>query len=262
MALVDKSTLLARLAPPLDALLAEQLLAEFISLERRYVLRDWEPAELDGGQFAEVLARILYHLDSGTLNRTKDFDGCLSWIENPQNQSLHKVKPHQPVLHLAKILRTIYKFRSQRGAVHITPTYSANQLDSKLMIESVRWLMAEVVRLFASSTPDEAAKIIREILEFDVPCIGRFEDVILVQRTDLNPEEEILVLLHYAGDKGFTRRELGEYARCSPPSVTRSIQKLEASDHRQLVAVGDRFRLTDLGSKRIREKLASKLLLQ
>src|SRR5437763_16839017 len=100
MALIDKRTLLARLSPPLDALLAEQLVAEFIALERRFVLRDWEPAELDGGQFAEVLARILYHLDSGTLNRTKGFDECIAWIENPTNQNLQKVKPHQPLLHL------------------------------------------------------------------------------------------------------------------------------------------------------------------
>src|SRR5262245_48430868 len=113
MALIDKRTLLARVSPPLDALLAEQLLAEFISLERRFVLRDWEPAELDGGQFAEVLARALYHVDSGTLNRTKNFDECLGWIEDPTNQNLQKVNPHQPLLHLARVLRTIYKFRSQ-----------------------------------------------------------------------------------------------------------------------------------------------------
>ncbi len=262
MPLVDKTTLLARLAPPLDALLAEQLLAEFISLERRYVLRDWEPAELDGGQFAEILARVLYHLDSGTLNRMKDFRECLNWIENPSNQTAYQVSPHQPLLHLTKVLWTIYKFRSQRGAVHVTPTYSANELDAKFMTECVRWLMAETLRLFARTTPEQAGSMIREILQFDVPCIGKFEDVILVQRTDLSAEEEVLVLLHYAGDAGFTRHELGEYARCSPASVTRMVQKLEAPNMRQIVPVGNRFRLTDLGSKRIREQLSSKLLLE
>lgn len=262
MPLVDKSVLLARLVPPLDSILAEQLLSEFISLERRYVLRDWEPAELDGGQFCEILARILYHLDSGKLNRTKDLKECLDWIEDSANQNLQQIKPHQPLLHFAKILRTIYKFRSQRGAVHITPTYSANQLDSKLMIEAVRWLMADTLRLFTRATPDQSASMIREILQFDVPCIGKFEDVIMVQRTDLSPEEEVLVLLHYAGDAGFTRTEIGQHARCSQPSVTRVLQKLESPDFRQVVVVADRFRLTDLGSKRIREKLPSKLLLE
>jgi hypothetical protein len=53
MGLIEKSALLAALSPPLDHLLASQLLDEFVSAERRFIQRDWEPAELDGGQFAE-----------------------------------------------------------------------------------------------------------------------------------------------------------------------------------------------------------------
>lgn len=61
MASIDKKTLLSAIAPPLDLILAKQLLDEFISLEKRFILRDWEPATLDGGQFAEAAARIIYH---------------------------------------------------------------------------------------------------------------------------------------------------------------------------------------------------------
>jgi hypothetical protein len=262
MALIEKATLLARLSPPLDALLTEQFLSEFTSLERRFVLRDWEPAELDGGQFAEALARVLYHVDSGTLNLTKGFDECIKWIEDPSNASIQKIKPHQSLLHLTQVLRTVYKFRSQRGAVHISATYSANQLDARLMIECVRWLTAEIIRLFAKVSPEVAASTIREILDFDVPCIGRFQDIVLVQRTDLTPEEEVLVLLHYAGDEGFSRTILGQYARCSAASVTRSVQKLESPDVRQIVRLSSgNYRLTDLGAKRIRDEMAEKLLL-
>ena len=59
MALIEKNKLLASLSPPLDHLLANQLVEEFVSAERRFIQRDWEPAELDGGQFCEILARIL-----------------------------------------------------------------------------------------------------------------------------------------------------------------------------------------------------------
>ena len=68
MPLIDKATLSATLSPPLDPTLTVRLIDEFISLERRYILRDWEPAELDGGQFAEVAARVLYHQDSGMIS--------------------------------------------------------------------------------------------------------------------------------------------------------------------------------------------------
>jgi len=261
MGLVEKRYLVSQIAPPLDHFLTIQLLDEFTSMERRYIQRDWEPTELDGGQFAEILARILYHMDSSNLNRGKDFDGCLKYIEN--DAVPHSITPRHYALHLTRVLRTIYKFRSQRGAVHISPTYTPNHMDSKLLIESVRWCMNETLRIFWSGDREHVAKAIRELLQFDVPCIGKFEDVLLVQRTDITPEEEILLLLHYAGEEGFTRKELGQHAMCIPSTVTRTIQKLEAHACRQIVHLSNgKYRLTDLGSKRIREELADKLLLQ
>jgi hypothetical protein len=260
MGLVDRSQLLARLSPPLDPVLTTQLVDEFISMERRFIQRDWEPAELDGGQFCEVLARILYHIDSGNLNRGKEFGACLDYVEEDRNA--HAISPRHDALHLAKVLRTIYKFRSQRGAVHISPNYTPNHMDSKFLIEAVRWCMNETLRIFWNADREQVAKAIRELLQFDVPAIGVFKDVIVVQRTDLSAEEEVLVLLHYAGEVGFSRRELGIYCGKAPASVTRTVQKLTAPECRQVVEVGGRFRLTDLGERRLREQLADKLLVQ
>jgi len=263
MGLIEKSTLVKALSPPLDHFLATQLLDEFVSCERRYIQRDWGPAELDGGQFCEILARVLYHLDSGTLNLSKDFDPCLKHVEDEDGRFTHAVQPRRNALHLAKVARTIYKFRSQRGAVHISPTYEPNQMDSKLVIESVRWLMNETLRIFWTDDREKVAKVIREILQFDVPCIGKFEDAIIVQRTDLTTEEELLVLLHFAGETGMSRADLGKFSMRTPSSVTQSLTKLTSSGRRQVVKLATgQFRLTDLGSKRIRENLAEKLLLQ
>jgi hypothetical protein len=260
MALAEASKLTASISPPIDRVLAEQLVEEFTSVERRFVLRDWEPAELDGGQFAEILARILYHLDSENLNRTKGFDDCVCYIEEDRNA--HKIQPRHNALHLCRVLRTIYKLRSQRGAVHISPNYAANHMDARLMVESVRWCFNEVLRLYWCGDRDAVAKVVREILDFDVPCIGKFEDNVLVQRTDLSAEEEILILLHYAGEGGFSRKEIGRYARRDPAVVTRSIQKLSSPDLRQVIELGNgKHRLTDLGAKRIRDSLADKLRL-
>src|ERR1044072_135771 len=261
MGLVEKAFLVNQISPPLDAFLATQLVDEFTSMERRFIQREWEPTELDGGQFAEILARIVYHMDSGNLNRGKTFDDCIGYLQN--DQASHAVTPRHDLLHIGQVLRTIYKFRSQRGAVHISPTYTPNHMDSKMLIENVRWCMSETLRLFWSGDRDTVAKTIRELLQFDVPCIGKFEDVIMVQRTDLSSEEEILVLLHYAGGAGLSRRELGVYCMSPAATITQCLQRLESPTYRQIVKVGDtNYRLTDLGSKRIREELADKLLLQ
>src|SRR5579863_9726587 len=121
MGLVEKTALLKSIAPPLDTLLANQLLDEFVSLERRFIQRDWEPAELDGGQFCEVLSRILYAQDSRNVNLSKPYEDCLKYLEN--EQVAHAVQPRRLVLHLVAAIKVAYKFRSQRGGVHITPTY-------------------------------------------------------------------------------------------------------------------------------------------
>lgn len=258
MALIDRNTLINQLCPPLDHLLSTQFIDEFISAERRFIQGDWEPAELDGGQFCEIAARVLYHLDSGNLNHSKAFDDCCRYIENDQVQ--HLIVPRQNSLHLIRVLRTVYKFRSQRGAVHISPTYSPNHMDARFVIESVRWVMNECLRLFWNGDRELVAKAVRELLQFDVPCVGKFGDVVLVQRTDLSAEEEILILLHYAGETGFSRTALGKAAQLAPPTVTRALQKLSSPTMRQIVLTSGIYRLTDLGSKRIRDELSSKLV--
>jgi hypothetical protein len=263
MGLVEKTTLVKELSPPLDKALTEALADEFVSLEQRYIQRDWEPAQLDGGQFCEVLARIIYHQDSGNLNLAKEFNHCAKYVEDEDGQHTHAM-PRHDALHIIKVLRTAYKFRSQRGGIHISPTYKPNQMDSRAIMENVRWAFAETLRLFwKGSDREQVAKAIRELLQFDVPCIGKFEDVIMVQRTDLSAEEEVLVLLHYAGEQGFSRTELGKYAMVSNSSVTLALSKLTAPSTREVMQLPNnkRYRLTDLGSKRIREKMPDKLLL-
>jgi hypothetical protein len=263
MGLVATKSVVEGLSPPLDRFLATQLLDEFVSMERRFIQRDWEPAELDGGQFAEILARTLYHQDSGKVDLKREFKDCMLYIEDEQSRNHHALQPRQHALHISKVLRTIYKFRSQRGAVHISPTYQPTHMDSKYLIEAVRWCLNETVRLFWQRDKEESAKAIREILQFDVPCIGTFEGAILVQRTDLTAEEEILVLLHYAGETGFSRKELGQHCMKSAPAITTALQTLISPSCREVVKLASgNYRLTDLGSRHIREDLAEKLLLQ
>lgn len=260
MGLIEKQSLCSRLSPPFDDALTSQLVDEFVSIERRYILRDWEPTELDGGQFSEILGRILYHMDSGNLDRARDFGDCTRYIHN--DLVVHNVDRDAAKM-LFMAINVVHKFRSKRGAVHISPTYKANHMDSRYMVEAVRWAMAETLRIFWNGDRQTVAKAISEMLCFDVPSVGKFEEQILVQRTDLKPEEEILILLHYAGDAGFTRTELGKHARCSASSVTKSLDSLASTAKRQVFrTAGQRIVLTDLGHKRIREELAEKLLLE
>jgi len=258
MALIEKSSLLTQLSVRLDSVLAEQLLSEYISGEKRYILREWEPATLDGGQFVEAAARIMYHMDSGNLNRSKAVGECLNYVEDQQNGSRHSFPDRKSSIHLSRVLRTIYKFRSDRGAVHIDPVYTANQLDSRLVIDNSRWVLSELLRVFWSGDKVEVAKAIREILQYEIPAVGRFGDDRLVQRLDCSAEEEILLLLRDAGEDGLSRELLGQFVRKTPGRVTQAIQKLQL--RREVIRTRDDvYRLTDRGSLRVTTELAEKI---
>lgn len=259
---VDKKSLLAAIVPPLDQILTTQLLDEFVSLERRFVLREWEPATLDGGQLAEAAARIIYHQDSGNLNKRKSVNNCLSYIEDPQNRNSHSFNTRKSALHLCKVIRTIYKFRSDRGAVHIDPDYSANQLDSKLVLENSRWVLAEILRLFWTGNRTDVAAAIRQIVQFDIPVIGEYQGQLLVQRVDCTTEEEILIFLYHAGENGLSRKEIGSYVQKDQSGITRALKNLSSNKRRQVIQIQDsNYRLTDIGIKRVLEELGEKLAL-
>ncbi len=257
---LDKAALVAALCPPLDKVLIEGLVAEFISQERRYVLADWEPSTLDGGQFAEIAARVVYHVDSGNLNRTKTLDDCLGYVEDQKTSNKHAFAPRRTALHLCKVLRTIYKFRSQRGAVHIDPSYTANELDSTMVIGNVRWVMAEILRVFWTGNVADVVRAIKEIVRYQVPAVLALDGRHFVLRTDCTVDEEILILLHNAGEAGLSRTILGKSVPHSAPAVTMAIGRLVSKHQRQVIKRADgQYVLTPLGSKRVHDELGGKL---
>ncbi|HYH74862.1 MAG TPA: hypothetical protein VD735_02775, partial [Candidatus Saccharimonadales bacterium] len=65
---MEHDELVNELAKAIDQTLAQQLVAEAIANEEAFKLRKWGSAELNGGRFAEVAARIIYSVDSGNVN--------------------------------------------------------------------------------------------------------------------------------------------------------------------------------------------------
>lgn len=258
----NKDDILLQICPPLDSQLVSGLIDEFISQEKRYVLGDWEPATLDGGQFAEVAARIIYHIDSLNLNRRKGVDSCLRYIEDKNNSNSHSFPQRRTSLHLCKVIRTIYKFRSQRGAIHIDPEYTANELDSTLVISNVRWVMAELLRVFWSGDRRKVSSVIKELLRFDVPSVLSMDNRKLVVRTDCTVEEEIIILLCNEGCEGMSREELGKAIPKASSTITKSLARLASAERREVFRNNKgKFILTPLGVKRVREELSEKLVL-
>lgn len=252
-------SLAEKISPPLDRKLVNTFLKEFAELERRFALNDWGPVALDGGQFAEVASRIIYHIDSGKLSPGKSLDSCLSYVESESNKHSAEHFSRRDALHLCKVLRLIYKFRSQRGAIHIDPHYTANELDSTLILSLSRWVLSDILRIFCKEDRKEVAKSIREIIKYPIPSIFEIDGRALVLHTDCTVHEEILLLLHNSGEAGLSRKEIGKSAIKSASAITESIQRLESSRYRQIIQNAEgKYILTPNGIKRVHGILSEK----
>jgi hypothetical protein len=252
--MVDQEQLSAELAKSIDPTLAKQLIEEAVGVEEAFRLRRWKNTELDGGTFAEVAARIVYSVDSGNVSLTKSVDDCLKYVDNDQVN--HAFPERHSAIHLTKVLRSIYKLRSQRGAVHVSPTYTANEIDSKLVVESVRWILAELLRIFVTSDREMLAETIRSLARFSQPLIRIYGEKALLQSTTFTAEEEVLAHLVFA-DGGLSQPELVSLIPKDPAGIRRAITKMSGPKFRQIVLRDKKYLVTDLGIARVESKVAS-----
>lgn len=240
------------LGKEVDPQLAEQLIDEATSIEEAFLLRKWKYTELDGGRFTEVAARIVYSVDSGNLSRTKGIDDCLKYIDN--DQVPHHFPERQASIHLAKVIRAVYKLRSQRGAVHVSPTYTANEIDSRLIVEAVRWLLADLLRIFVTANREQVAATIRSLARFPQPIIRQYEDLPLLQSVGFTTEEEILAHL-LNSDEGMTTPMLMAVIPKAESGVRQGVKNMSAASSRQIVQRSGRWFITDLGIARIEDRI-------
>jgi len=102
-------------------------------MQQRFLAGDWKPAELDGGRLCEAVSRALYQLDSGVITHS-ELPGTLGdWLEDFNKKRSHALAEGDR-RHFCKAIRLAYKFRSDRGPVHISPIYTANYMDSMLIL--------------------------------------------------------------------------------------------------------------------------------
>lgn len=252
-----KEDIINSICPPLHSQLIEQLIDEFVSMEKRYILCDWEPAILDGGQFCEAAARIIYHQDSNNLNLRKSVDSCLKYIEDQNNNNTHYYPDRKSSLHTAKIIRIIYKFRSDRGAVHIDPNFTANQVDSRLVLENSQWILSEILRVFWNSDRDQVIITIQNLLQFHAPIIGNYEGKLLVLSNLCSTDEEILFILHYAKEVGLSRSVIGETVKKASSSISNALKKLDTERKIIKLSTGN-YRLTELGEMVVKTDILTK----
>lgn len=203
--------LIDELSSVVDPAFARAIVEGYVEMQQRFIAGDWKPAELDGGRLCEAVSRALYQLDSGVITHT-DLPGTLcDLLEDFTKKRKHNLAEGDR-RHFCKAIRLVYKFRSDRGAVHISPVYTANYMDSMLILHAGKWMFAEFLRLAWNADRKIIADTIAQIVQLQHTLIHELDGQPLVLASGIPASDEILLLLNHAADNRLSRAEIRHYA--------------------------------------------------
>lgn len=173
--------------------LVEALLKAYKEIESNYALRKWKASELDAGHFVEAVRRII------ELELTGKYT---SIGQNLQNFSDAVLKNYEQFtgdesfrILIPRVLKAIYNIRNKRGVGHIGGV-SPNEMDSTFILYSVKWVLAELLRLASGLAPGKTQKLVDQVIERRIELVWKSGDFTRILNNKLKVREQVIVLLY------------------------------------------------------------------
>jgi hypothetical protein len=256
---LSKVQLIAELSRNVDPSFASAILDSYVEMQQRFLAGDWKPAELDGGRLCEGIGRALYQLDCGYVTHT-DLPGKLcDLMEDLNNKRAHALAEGDR-RHFCKAIRLAYKLRSDRGPVHISPTYTADYMDSMLILHVGKWILADFLRLAWTKDKGVIAETISQIVQLEFPLIHELDGIPLVLQHDVSAPVEILLLLNHAEGHKLAREELLRQAKNNSDGALKTgIARLLKTNEIRNTAIQGELALTPAGQRRVVEHIIPSL---
>lgn len=232
----------------LPSSLVAELLGAYQDLKENYYLSKFRPNEVEGGRFAEAVFRILEQHSFGShtlIGKQLDTDKLIKRLENIPFRN----QPESIRLHIPRTLRVIYDIRNKRDAAHLADGIDPNSQDATFVVAACDWVLAELVRLYHSVSPQEAQNIVNNIVERKSLVVQDFDGFLKTLNPSWGPQERVLVTLYQRGKNGATVAELTSWLKPSQrANIQRTLRQLE-HEHDFIVAQADKFIITNRGIK-------------
>ncbi len=242
--------------------LCEKLEEHYNKVKHSFVLGRYEPAELNGGKFSEIVARILeWHTNRGTYAAlgqrfAKDFGTICRDFEGK------KGFPDSVRLHIPQVLNALYPIRNKRGVAHHAKEVDPNHMDATFVVACADWVMAELVRLFHQVTTAQAQTIVEGLISKQIPTVwqvGQRKRVISPPERKLKTTEKILLLLYDAHPNSLTSRDLASWTDYDPKNRARFrnelLKQLHDDDLIDFEPMSDNAHISPLGIAHVEKNL-------
>ncbi len=232
-----------------------ELVKSYNEIARNYREQRWGPSELDGGKFCEVVYTILKgHTDGQFPSKISKpnnmLDGCKNF------EKVASSFPRSVRIQIPRMIIALYEIRNNRGVGHVGGDVDPNHMDATIVLYMVKWIMAELIRLFHNVSTDIASQAVDRITDRTLPILWKVGGKIRVLDTTLNMTEKTLVILYYSRD-AIVESQLIDWVEHTNPSVFR--RDILSPAHKQKLIEYDKVSkqivISPKGIKRVEEKI-------
>jgi hypothetical protein len=194
-------------SPPI----AKAIVDSYAEIVRHYALRNWKTAGLDAGHFVEAVRRFIEHKLFGQSTPIgkglpKFNEGALKSYESASGDESYRIL-------IPRVLFGIYAIRNKRSIGHLGAV-AASQLDAMLLMNSAKWIVAELVRLNATGSAEDTRHLVEVLIQREIETLWQEGGIVRILDNSMRARGKILVLLALRGDQAPGQlREIIEYKR-------------------------------------------------
>lgn len=190
------------------------LLHTFNANVRNFREGKWELAELNGGKFCEVVYSILRgHVDGVFPEKPGKPTNFLKACQELEGID-SRVFPRSIRVQIPRLLIALYEIRNNRNVGHVGGDVDPSHMDATLVLETSKWILAELIRLFHKLPTTKATALVELITERTSPLIWQKGDKKRVLNPGLSAKDKTLAVLHSC-ISGVSSKQLCEWVEYS-----------------------------------------------
>ena len=235
------------------------LLSTFQEIASNFLEHRWEPSELNGGKFCEVVYSIAEGSVKGSLPATPAKpanmrDACQLLERSAPNTGLAGDRSFRILI--PRLLPGLYEIRNNRGVGHIGGDVDPNFMDATAVFNLASWILAELIRIFHGVSTKEAQEIVDALVERKIPLIWEIEDTKRVLDSKMSIRNQVLLLLSKAS-AWESEKDLVRWTEYSNATVFRSKVLGPLHDARFIEhdRKNERAQISPLGTREVEQKI-------
>jgi hypothetical protein len=251
---LDPSKLLAAI----PAGLRDPLFETYREIASNFAEHRWEPSELNGGKFCEVVYTILHGSITGTFaaspSKPRNMKDACNALE--QNSATGQQGDHSLRILLPRTLPSLYDIRNNRGVGHVGGDVNPNMMDAMVVYSITSWVMAELIRVFHNVSTKEAQETVDALSERKLSLVWEPGTAKRVLDSKMSVADQTLLILHQS-IAWVAESDLIASVEYSNASVyrTKVLKKLHSARMIEYDKTQQRARISPKGSEHVEKKI-------